>query len=1058
MGEWDTSNSNKEALYKKLNQDDLKLLATIFKEAKEQKFTINELEEVLKPFDIIFTRDQLKSLFLKINTSRDDHCDFDEFVSHLIYEFQCDDPNNQKECLNLPIVDKPVLRESHHRFLIVRIRLNPVILPDRSVNYTHANYITVSKDGTINFWTQDFKLQKTEISKSSNLIVAKTWILDLICMPDVSVICTSSIENDLRFYDVAGKNFLLKILITDLPSSISTMNYWFGKTSEVDSKIILGDLEGNLVLIEFNPEMRGPFRSTSGVSVGRTTWKEFCEGVIPEFRISTFPKKHKDMIRQVDYCEQLNCIISAAECREIQIGERPGPGLVLTDLGVQRKETIMRMLRGVSCFAYNASSEIIATGGPDCVLRLWVPTLPHRPVALLHGHNFGITFVFFQDSGQRIYSIDSGKVMKVWAQSEEILQTYILVSTTLTDMNPATHLYNDNTREVLFANMKIVTVKCCPRLNLKKTDGYTHSQPVSVLLYNTLFKTIVSCGFDSCIIVWEPWTGKRQRLIKSAHTRMFCGEILNVEITAGCFDLRELYLLTGARNGTLKMWNLKDGICLRNLSIEYMCEVTAVFWLDQKILAVGWNNHFVEFPDTHENDVSSESNWMTCHVDDVFAAAVRNPEVIVSGSYIGSICFWNLRTGQPFRRCVTTNPSMALKIEQFDKQNQEKQQPFKRRKSDTSGGFLEKGASRSASMAGSTNDRRRTLRSRRISVVQMPSKLQAFRTETVHAMLFLLTRPSLPKVGNLFVAIENGRIQVFSDHIAGGFIDSFNAIHMAGDCVISMATDSENRYLITGTAMGYIKTWLVCNYCVQEAHVVHISMPRLRLEFPFLMKTPWDGRAKRTVRNRRESDPLLVNSYKAHKNMSVKGLVYINDCKLVVSSSTDHSVRIWTLSGRYIGTLGSPINWEKLSSTEKPGEDYNYRIPPDIKRIASSTTLQVLNGGNVSHPLHDLIAMKKHMKAEQARNEEEEKNSAAGTSSSNKVTYSGGFAEPFTGTIPFELTWSQPNIVNSKISGPLASYQPFIPALNYKLDELISKPGEPAALKNRKDENSLGNS
>lgn len=79
-------------------------------------------------------------------------------------------------------------------------------------------------------------------------------------------------------------------------------------------------------------------------------------------------------------------------------------------------------------------------------------------------------------------------------------------------------------------------------------------------------------------------------------------------------------------------------------------------------------------------------------------------------------------------------------------------------------------------------------------------------------MLFLTTRPSLPDVGNLFIAIENGRIQVFSDHINGGYIDSFNAIHMAGDCVISMTTDSENRYLMTGTAMGYIKIWLVRNY------------------------------------------------------------------------------------------------------------------------------------------------------------------------------------------------------------------------------------------------------
>lgn len=49
------------------------------------------------------------------------------------------------------------------------------------------------------------------------------------------------------------------------------------------------------------------------------------------------------MIRQVDYCAKLNCLVSAAECREIGVGQMAYPGLVLTDLGVQRKETILRM-------------------------------------------------------------------------------------------------------------------------------------------------------------------------------------------------------------------------------------------------------------------------------------------------------------------------------------------------------------------------------------------------------------------------------------------------------------------------------------------------------------------------------------------------------------------------------------------------------------------------------------------------------------------------------------------------------------------------------------------
>lgn len=82
----------------------------------------------------------------------------------------------------------------------------------------------------------------------------------------------------------------------------------------------------------------------------------------------------------------------------------------------------------------------------------------------------------------------------------------------------------------------------------------------------------------------------------------------------------------------------------------------------------------------------------------------------------------------------------------------------------------------------------------------------------VHACWFLKSRPMLPDWGTLFVALSNGVIQVFSHHNLGGYIDSFNAIHMAGDCVVAIISDEEDRYLFTGTAQGYVKTWMVRNY------------------------------------------------------------------------------------------------------------------------------------------------------------------------------------------------------------------------------------------------------
>lgn len=48
-------------------------------------------------------------------------------------------------------------------------------------------------------------------------------------------------------------------------------------------------------------------------------------------------------------------------------------------------------------------------------------------------------------------------------------------------------------------------------------------------------------------------SGKRNVMVRDAHTRLLHGELIPVEITAACFDPGCQLLLTGARNGTLKV-------------------------------------------------------------------------------------------------------------------------------------------------------------------------------------------------------------------------------------------------------------------------------------------------------------------------------------------------------------------------------------------------------------------------------------------------------------------------------------------------------------------------
>lgn len=63
---WEDFGNSKLALYQKLDHDDLIRLQEIFKSSEEQKFSINELENIFEQFNITFSPDKLQSLFLKV--------------------------------------------------------------------------------------------------------------------------------------------------------------------------------------------------------------------------------------------------------------------------------------------------------------------------------------------------------------------------------------------------------------------------------------------------------------------------------------------------------------------------------------------------------------------------------------------------------------------------------------------------------------------------------------------------------------------------------------------------------------------------------------------------------------------------------------------------------------------------------------------------------------------------------------------------------------------------------------------------------------------------------
>lgn len=182
----------------------------------------------------------------------------------------------------------------------------------------------------------------------------------------------------------------------------------------------------------------------------------------------------------------------------------------------------------------------------DCILRLWNPFITNKPISLLRGHHASIVKIFLQDQGRKIFSLDKNRFLKVWeSSSQTCIQTYSGFTFETGPFKEFSSYYNDRNHAFIVGGFKIATTICGRLVDELRSDGKTHCGPVSVVLYNKLFKCVITCGLDSNIVIWDLWTNTPTASIRKAHCYDSMGVSMPLPITAATLDPPHQYLLTG---------------------------------------------------------------------------------------------------------------------------------------------------------------------------------------------------------------------------------------------------------------------------------------------------------------------------------------------------------------------------------------------------------------------------------------------------------------------------------------------------------------------------------
>ncbi|XP_069818176.1 WD repeat-containing protein 64 isoform X2 [Dendropsophus ebraccatus] len=349
-------------------------------------------------------------------------------------------------------------------------------------------------------------------------------------------------------------------------------------------------------------------------------------------------KLHHDWVVKIKYFPELNLFASSSpDSTHSLVLENVNR---IKDVGSIR---VFSVPRGVTAFAYCVKANMIITGGPDKVIRLWHPNCVENPMGKLFGHLYSIADIAVNERDQHIISLSTTRGFRVWdIHTLSLLQVF-----NDREQGPCNRQINS----MIFDNkhLRLITGSCTldvwpltQMIQDTKQVPHSHDRSINGLIYNPVFHQVLSICSGSVLKVWEMETGQQIYEIKDAHGP-------TIEVTAVALHINGFQFATGAYNGSMKIWDFGNGYEIKTLSPKKGCKDEDQGFCQLSLLRGIDNQHIII-----ALDMSGKIKTIQGKED--------NPTLFITMEFNEDISVW-FKTLEPVR---STKHLPAMELRTFD--------------------------------------------------------------------------------------------------------------------------------------------------------------------------------------------------------------------------------------------------------------------------------------------------------------------------------------------------------------------------------------------------------